>query len=1369
MPDSIINFGDLAFEGCSGLRREVCFDYGFDGLPVVRAQLDFCTVMRELPNPRRDGYKFGGWFSQSSSGEIRVDAGFVVKDNMILTAKWLFIEHENVNDAEWAFVQYDGSAEIVSAECLNGDVQIPSTLGGTPVGKIGEGCFIGNVDILSVVIPSSVTNIGGYAFCNCTNLVSVTFGEGLAVICSGAFANCKKLKSVSLPASLKNLGEHIAKDRSRYGIYPEGYEKYAGYALRFLENWEEISQSDGIVSECSDGILSVLRLMPEGSMPEDYGVVDFVGYRVEAGAAHTATETVSGGAWYTTVDRDKIAAAASYHNIALGVFEGCSSLEDVSLCEGLSMVGAATFRDCVSLHELMIPQSVVSIGGYCEHKIDYVQTSVAYTNCATCVNLEIGGFADGCVNLAYVSLPLGLEYLGPKAFAGCTSLKSIDLPDTLTYLAEGMFTGCINLEDGILPTSLELIGGYKTHNSFAYMGAEKYAATAKRGVTTSSAEAVSGGAYYTTSVVSYNRCTEVEAYDEDGNYRSCKWGLLSESDGTNEVEIAIAYEKASVADNPWLPGHDYVFAPLIYSTDRSDYLGELLAFIVAKKVSSMEGAFESRRRFHPCISYPVEGVFAGCTSLKSIVLPQTVCRIADNTFLNCASLEMINVPESLEMIGCNAFAGTASLPDIGAPWQGYVDVVDSMIAEGKTWWEIAAVFESVGELILNISSRLTKDELLYASCAFANSVSYAVRKLADDAVRMDSVQTFEGIHIIFNVFVESMDNFGSRFAKEAKIFLIERFMDDASYVVRKLADNAEHIEGLQGIEGIDYVFEAAISCMEKFGTGFTSEVKSIFIERLMDDASYVVRKLADNAEKLDRIQGLYGIDYIFEAAISCMEKFGTGFSSQVKSILIERLMDDASYVVRKLADNAENMDSIQSFDGIGNIFEAAISCMEKFGTGFSSQVKSILIERLMDDASYVVRKLADNAENMDSIQSFDGIGNIFEAAISCMEKFGTGFSSQVKSILIERLMDDASYVVRKLADNAENMDSIQSFDGIGNIFEAAISCMEKFGTGFSSQVKSILIERLMDDASYVVRKLSDSVINKDKEAFLEDVGYIYKVMARYVKIFGGSVSSEFKSKIAKTVISDACYVMSSVHKYEGLDYMLRSLNYLLNSLGTVSVSLTQKNNFEEMLIDVSLRAVARSDSDGISLVTMIECLDLLEVMPIDPVPVLSVNATMDEVSAELECMADSALCEIIESPAEYAEFRSWAKSVSGGASSVKSSQHAAISYMLGANVLFDSEPTIELSDVEVDDGSGDESDKGVIILSVTVTDGGNPVAVASEKVASMFEATSSLGDWDGEAKLIPTVEVLDGDGATMRFKVKPGDGKSTSAFLRIRK
>ena len=72
-------------------------------------------------------------------------------------------------------------------------------------------------------------------------------------------------------------------------------------------------------------------------------------------------------------------------------------------------------------------------------------------------------------------------------------------------------------------------------------------------------------------------------------------------------------------------------------------------------------------------------------------------------------------------------------------------------------------------------------------------------------------------------------------------------------------------------------------------------------------------------------------------------------------------------------------------------------------------------------------------------------------------------------------------------------------------------------------------------------------------------------------------------------------------------------------------------------------------------------------------------------------------------------------------------------------------------------------------VSVVVKDGEEAVRCAAEKVKEMFEATRELGDWEGEARLTPTVDVLDGDGETMRFRVTPGDGKSSSAFLRIRK
>jgi len=72
-----------------------------------------------------------------------------------------------------------------------------------------------------------------------------------------------------------------------------------------------------------------------------------------------------------------------------------------------------------------------------------------------------------------------------------------------------------------------------------------------------------------------------------------------------------------------------------------------------------------------------------------------------------------------------------------------------------------------------------------------------------------------------------------------------------------------------------------------------------------------------------------------------------------------------------------------------------------------------------------------------------------------------------------------------------------------------------------------------------------------------------------------------------------------------------------------------------------------------------------------------------------------------------------------------------------------------------------------MIVGVVATNAVGAVQADAAKVAEMFEATSDLGDWDGAAKLTPTVEVLDGDGATMRFRVTPGDGTSARAFLRI--
>ena len=110
--------------------------------------------------------------------------------------------------------------------------------------------------------------------------------------------------------------------------------------------------------------------------------------------------------------------------------------------------------------------------------------------------------------------------------------------------------------------------------------------------------------------------------------------------------------------------------------------------------------------------------------------------------------------------------------------------------------------------------------------------------------------------------------------------------------------------------------------------------------------------------------------------------------------------------------------------------------------------------------------------------------------------------------------------------------------------------------------------------------------------------------------------------------------------------------------------------------------------------------------------------------------------------------------------------------MLGAERLFENEPKVEIGELavgEADDGGALGITRPTMTVAVTVKDGEEAVKCAAEKVKAMFEATGDLGDWNGAAKMSPTVTIEQGEGATMRFTVTPGDGTVEKAFLRIRK
>jgi hypothetical protein len=141
--------------------------------------------------------------------------------------------------------------------------------------------------------------------------------------------------------------------------------------------------------------------------------------------------------------------------------------------------------------------------------------------------------------------------------------------------------------------------------------------------------------------------------------------------------------------------------------------------------------------------------------------------------------------------------------------------------------------------------------------------------------------------------------------------------------------------------------------------------------------------------------------------------------------------------------------------------------------------------------------------------------------------------------------------------------------------------------------------------------------------------------------------------------------------------------------------------------------------------------------------------------------------------AKYAEFQAWVQTVDGGEKAVINSDHAAVSWQLGADALFENEPEIRIASLALANaqgtGNGEQGTACAMTVTVEVKDGEDVVKVAEEKVAAMFEATSDLCDWTGAAKLSPTVSgaTRNADN-TMTFTVIPGDGTTKSAFLRIK-
>jgi len=251
IPDSVTSIGDWAFYCCSGLTSVTIPDsvtYIGSFAFSCCSGLTSVTIPDSVTSIGDCAFNMGG-FSPSNLSSIIMEGGaaiigedafkyvpatctvYVHKGStgwgVPIPGTWNEIQIRYIEDAVfpkivgniiWSYQFVDGGVRLVHpgdlgvADLAEGHVDIPSTVNGSPVTKIGKGAFKGAEKVTSVTIPASVDAIEASAFRECTRLESVSLPEGLKEIGDSAFRECASLKSVTIPASVTNIGYFAFRD-----------------------------------------------------------------------------------------------------------------------------------------------------------------------------------------------------------------------------------------------------------------------------------------------------------------------------------------------------------------------------------------------------------------------------------------------------------------------------------------------------------------------------------------------------------------------------------------------------------------------------------------------------------------------------------------------------------------------------------------------------------------------------------------------------------------------------------------------------------------------------------------------------------------------------------------------------------------------------------------------------------------------------------------------------------------------------------------------------------------------------------------------------------------------------------------------------
>ena len=320
-------------------------------------------------------------------------------------------------------------------------------------------------------------------------------------------------------------------------------------------------------------------------------------------------------------------------------FTWCRSLSDIVIPDSVTSIGIGAFFNCSSLSNIVIPDSVTSIGG------------AAFFICGS---------------LSSIVIPDSVTSIGDSVFRGCSSLSEIVIPDSVTSIGIGAFGGCASLQYLSIPKSVICLNG----NPFYNMNGKL--------------ECLSPNFIYEDdvlfnkdkSIIISFRNQSVESYVIPSSVTSIGNSAFSCCSSLSEVVIPFSLNSIGNSAFSCCSSLSKVVIPTsVTSIGHNVFQGcsSLSEIVIPDSVTSIGNSAFSGCSSLSKIVIPTsvtsigDWTFSGCSSLSDVVIPSSVTSIGGWAFKDCGSLSTIVIPSSVTSIGDSAFYGCDSLSEIVIP------------------------------------------------------------------------------------------------------------------------------------------------------------------------------------------------------------------------------------------------------------------------------------------------------------------------------------------------------------------------------------------------------------------------------------------------------------------------------------------------------------------------------------------------------------------------------------------------------------------------------------------------------------------------------------------------------------------------------